>query len=270
MASPGSDSLAQGRKPLTPRRLAGAIAYRAQRIDRFVSRNFIRRPASLSHEARMVTFTFDDFPQSAADRGGEILAKHDARGTFYACLGLLGKQSPGGVLVNEPSLTALAEEGHEVGCHTYTHLDFTKTAGRRIREDLQTNRDKAVSLGMSLTNFAYPYGQVGAMNKGKVRDLYASARATRPQTIRGAFDAAELPSISLDTSTDYSGLRRYLDEVSTLGGWAIFFSHDVSPQPSRGGVTPQQLEQLVADTKARGLDIVTVAAATALFSKSTS
>ena len=44
----------------------------------------------------MISFTFDDFPHSAADAGASILDRFGARGCYYACTGFLGENGPNG------------------------------------------------------------------------------------------------------------------------------------------------------------------------------
>ena len=38
----------------------------------------------------IITFSFDDFPKSAADTGAEIIESIGAKAIFYACTGLAG------------------------------------------------------------------------------------------------------------------------------------------------------------------------------------
>src|SRR5688572_9165150 len=60
-----------------------------------------------------VSFTFDDFPTSAAREGTSLVESVGARATFYASMSI----------TKPDDVARVAERGHEVGCHTYSHLD---------------------------------------------------------------------------------------------------------------------------------------------------
>lgn len=247
-------------------RTAGGLQRRLRKVDSFIAKALVRYPMELSSSARMVSFTFDDFPQSAADRGAELLDRYGARGTFYASLGLIGQESTRGPIADESSIQKLAASGHEIGCHTLQHLDLSRANPRTLSIDLHANRARAADLGLCLRNFAYPYGRTSALSKAQISAAFSTARTTAAGMIRGRFDGAAIPAMSLDADTNYSELLRRLDNVDSLGGWLIFYSHDVSDAPSRWGVTPAQLERLLLETNARNLDLVTIAEAAKFFS----
>jgi len=94
---------------------------------RSAHRYFFQRPFPINTEVPLISFTFDDFPRSALLTGGAILKRFGLRGTYYASLGLMGKEAPPGVLFLRDDLEVLLEEGHELGCHSYSHCHSGKT-----------------------------------------------------------------------------------------------------------------------------------------------
>src|SRR6185312_7132776 len=78
-------------------------------------------PFRLRNDTPMVTFTFDDLPKSAATTGAQILEAYDARGTFYISGELVGTTSPQWDFVDAADIVALHAQGHEIGCHTFSH-----------------------------------------------------------------------------------------------------------------------------------------------------
>jgi hypothetical protein len=56
-------------------------------------------------------------------------------------------------------------------------------------------------------------------------------------------------------------LAHWLDALVQTPGWLIYFTHDVSAQPSPFGAHPETLDRLVAHATALGLDVLTVDAA---------
>ena len=69
-----------------------------------------------------MTFTFDDVPASACDLGARILERHGARGTFYVAGRGCGSANAGGPLrATIGQLRTIWANGHEIGCHTFSH-----------------------------------------------------------------------------------------------------------------------------------------------------
>ena len=61
------------------------------RANNRLSRYFCKSPLRLRNKHPMVSFTFDDFPDSAASVGIPILDQYNARATFYVTGDLVGK-----------------------------------------------------------------------------------------------------------------------------------------------------------------------------------
>src|SRR5580704_12505984 len=95
--------------------------------QRQAGRRAHRRPFLVQPQRPLISFTFDDFPRSALLAGGAILNRYGLAGTYYAALGLMGEQAPTGQLFVSSDLTTLLDRGHELGCHTFSHLDSWDT-----------------------------------------------------------------------------------------------------------------------------------------------
>src|SRR3954470_5907201 len=97
------------------------------RYQRTVSRLLFKRPFAIDNKVPYISFTFDDFPESALSTGGAILEKYGSRGTYYASLGLTGQDSPVGRIFSPEQLPDLLTRGHELGCHTFAHCHSWET-----------------------------------------------------------------------------------------------------------------------------------------------
>ena len=53
---------------------------------RILSSALYRRTVKMQNADPLISFTFDDFPRSALEAGGQILRAHGVRGTYYAPL----------------------------------------------------------------------------------------------------------------------------------------------------------------------------------------
>lgn len=99
-----------------------------------------------------IALTFDDGPNPAwTPQLLEILAKHNMKATFF----LVGKYAEA-----EPALTrALADAGHLIGNHTWSHPNLAVTAPARVREELRTTKNKLEQItGKPVRFFRPPFG----------------------------------------------------------------------------------------------------------------
>lgn len=217
-----------------------------QRVVRKVRTEVARRTLEVPREwpagRRAVSFTFDDFPVTAATAGASVLESFGIQGTFYASFGMAGKDSPGGLICTPEQMAALAARGHEIGCHTFSHLDCSVAAPNAVRSDCEHNRDAAARLGVNpLTSFAYPFGGLNRAARRVTAAAYGCARTMFVGTNRGTFDLAALRAVPVTTTSGLDAVRRHLEEMEAKGGWVVLATHDVSPYPSRYGCTPELL-----------------------------
>jgi peptidoglycan/xylan/chitin deacetylase (PgdA/CDA1 family) len=242
-------------------RKAGDIV---NRLSNRLIRRFGSRPRTIGNDARLISFTFDDVPQSALDAGAVILEKYGVHGTFYVAGGLLGK-----VEMNRPVITLegcreLARRGHEIGSHTFAHKPLRRLWGRRLADDLDRNAaclEQATGLAAP-ENFAFPFNAAWPMARPTLRRRFRSCRAAGRGINRGPVDPMMLKSIAIEgPDTEARALTRTIDELVRNPGWLIFFCHDVSDSPSPYGCTPEAFELLVRHAVESGCEVVTVSRA---------
>lgn len=224
---------------------ASYAAYLARKIGAFCA----TRPARLQWPGGVVSFTFDDFPKTALDSGGAILRQYKARGTYYASLGLAGTTRNLGPMFEIDDLRAASQDGHEIACHTYNHLDLVGAEMSRIVGEVVENAAalSASMPDMRMTTFAYPYGAVSIAAKRALAYRFACCRGTAAGINHGRVDLADLRGTEVyDSKYDRTGLCGLIERNREVGGWLIFYTHDVEERPSPFGCKPAQLEELVA------------------------
>lgn len=217
-------------------------------LVRTVGRWVRSRPARVAWPGGAVSFTFDDFPKSALSAGGAILEKYRARGTFYAALGLAGSDGDMGPMFAPDDIRAAHRRGHELACHTYSHLDCSQAAGRAILADIAANAAAFATLidGFAPVNFAYPFGALSLGAKHALASRFASCRGVGGGINSGNVDLANLCSAKIyHGEFDEGALCRLIDQNQAIGGWLIFYTHDIAAAPSSYGCTPEQLETIV-------------------------
>jgi peptidoglycan/xylan/chitin deacetylase (PgdA/CDA1 family) len=202
----------------------------------------------------VVSFTFDDFPKSALAVGGGILESYGARGTYYASMNLAGTLRAVGQMFDREDIRAAHRAGHEIACHTHTHLDCCASAKRSMLTEIGDNASALSSAieGFVPTNFAYPHGRVSPMAKRVLGSRFSSCRGVRGGINSGIIDLADLFSVAIfDSDFDEAEMRHLIDDNCSIGGWLIFYTHDVGDARLPFGCTPGQLEAVVAYTAKR-------------------
>lgn len=217
-----------------------------------------RKPARLKLDRPTVSFTFDDVPASATLEGARILQAHGARGTFYICAGLFDQDGHMGRYAGEAEIETLAEGGHEIACHTYSHLDCGSETDAAIVADTDRNVSALDAMGLAMRHFAYPYGEVSPHAKRALNGRYGSLRAVHAGLVETGTDLNQLPAVGVEGDHGEALARLWIERAVARKAWVILFSHDMSETPSRWGCTPGTLERLVVYARERGCDIRTV------------
>ena len=217
-----------------------------------------RRPARLGLTRPVVSFTFDDIPESAAHAGADVLEAHDARGTFYVCTGLADREGHMGRFANAAEIRELAARGHEVACHTRDHIDCHRASDADLMADTGGNVAALKALGATARHFAFPYGEVSPHAKALLGPHYGSLRGVHAGMVRDGSDLNQLPAVGLEGAEGEANARLWIDRAVAENAWLILFTHDVRDNPSAWGCTPEALDRLAAHARAAGCDIRTV------------
>jgi peptidoglycan/xylan/chitin deacetylase (PgdA/CDA1 family) len=128
------------------------------KLRRRLARLVTTKPARLNALARpLLTISFDDAPVSAAHEGAAILERHGVNGTYFISAGLSGSESHLGRYTDADDIRALHASGHEIACHTLTHLDYAPRLRPRQRrcDRRRTGREPRGAGGLRCPRPAY-------------------------------------------------------------------------------------------------------------------
>jgi len=230
----------------------------AGKVKRQLARRLARAPLAIP-AGQFVSFTFDDFPKSAVDTGADQLEKRGWRGTWYAATGFMNGDTHHGAMFDAGDIARLADAGHEIACHTTTHLDAASAPLAVTLEDASANTQALESLGVEITNFAFPYGEATPAVKRALGARYDTLRGVQPGINRDGADRHLLKAVGIDGGD--TGIVRALDWLNKLGnepGWLIYYIHDVQQDPTEWGCTPAQLEQVCDAVAQSGVKVLPV------------
>lgn len=210
-----------------------------------------------------VSFTFDDVPKSAFANAQNILDKYQVNGTYYLALSFLEGRSENEDLYSIADLQHSFDKGHELACHTYSHIHLYQTSDKEaVERDLTANKELFDSLpfGNGFLNFSYPYGEQTRRAKKIISKRYLTCRGIDPGINIGQVDVYNLKAIRLyEGFNTLETIFSYLEEYRKNGGWLIFYTHDVQEDYSKHGCSPAYFEAVVQKCKELNLTTKTVA-----------
>lgn len=239
---------------------SGLLAGLNRRWARYASRT----PMRICPDHAIVSFSFDDFPKSAATTGAELLEKRGWRGTYYASAGYAGGVTHHGPMFDAGDLQRLSSNGHEIGCHTYSHLDAAAVPTSELLADIARNARALAAMGHEgeLDSFAFAYGEATPASKQALLERFSNLRGVQARINRGATDRGLLQSVPIDGGE--AGIDRAVEAAQSLishPGWLIYYAHDVQDEPTQWGCTPQQLDRVCDAVAASGARVMTVSEA---------
>ena len=230
-------------------------AWRRRAIQRFARRDY-----RLDGQAAYVSFTFDDFPLSALTEGGRILLDHGARGTYFVSFQLLGSQSVSGRIASPSDLDALVSDGHELGCHTFAHLDGSKVSAADFERSIEENRLAlaASAIDAQFQTFAYPLSGPAVGTKRVAGANFLACRGGGQSFNHDVVDLNLLNAYFLDhrSGENVTEVRKLIEATVAAKGWLIFATHDVAESPSPYGCNPRYFKEIVRLSVAAGAKVL--------------
>ncbi|MGW7494564.1 polysaccharide deacetylase family protein [Streptomyces luteogriseus] len=185
-------------------------------------------PLKVSGRGRTMVLTFDDGPDPRFTPDIlDTLAEYDVRAMFFVC----GEMVAGG----RKLLARMADEGHVVGNHTWSHPLLTRLTRRRIRSEMERTSDVIEgAYGERPEWFRAPYGawnraafQIGAeLGMEPLGWTVDTLDWTTPgvRSIANRVEDGAAPGVVVlshdaggDRSQSVRALRRYLPELLDSG-----------------------------------------------------
>ena len=202
----------------------------AGKLTRLLARNVATKKLTMRNPRPLVSFTFDDAAATACTTGAALLEQFHARGTFYISGGKCGKPSPTGRLATIEQLKALHANGHEIACHTFSHMPVVGISRQALASDLDRNRFFLQSIlgQIPIGNFAYPYGDRFAAGPREFAFAKAAgfktAVTTRPGMMfpENADYPTALPRVSLNGNYQDERLLAVLTSGAATAMWNGF------------------------------------------------
>jgi peptidoglycan/xylan/chitin deacetylase (PgdA/CDA1 family) len=244
------------------------------KVRRLLADQFGRRTLSIKTPVPIVSFTFDDAPVTAFREGRGILKQFGARATYYVSLGLLDAETEVGKIASVGDLARAVDEGGELGCHTFDHLDAWHTSSAAFMASVARNGEALHRIlpGARFTTFAYPKSGAKLSLKLALGKSFMCCRGGGQATNADRADLNLLKACFVDrrTGIDTEFIRTLVDYNADRRGWLILATHDVTADPSPYGCTPEFLEAIVQYASRSGALLLPVGEACARLISSSS
>jgi len=156
-----------------------------------------------------IVLTFDDSSVTVYNNAYPLMKKHGFVSTQFVISSHLGN---GGVMT-EDQVKEMAAAGHEIGSHSYSHLDLANASESTLEQEvLQSKKDLEALVGQPVVSFCYPAGKFSTTVQNYLeKSGYLSAVTTvngfANKTEQGAF---ELQRIRINRGDDGATLKEKL------------------------------------------------------------
>jgi peptidoglycan/xylan/chitin deacetylase (PgdA/CDA1 family) len=205
----------------------------------------------------VVSFSFDDFPASAAHTAAPMLEKEGWRGTFYLAPGMLKAETRVGTICSREDVERLSRAGHEIGNHTASHHHCTNSPNSVLLEEFERSQQQLKEFPGS-RHFAFP---AGAYDYPAVS--FFSKRFDTSRTVNHGINAivADLNLLKANpvySPVDFTKLAALVKLTRQLRGWLILYTHDVYTTPTNWGCTVDEFALVISTIKESGLAVDTV------------
>lgn len=231
------------------------------KIKRRISSILIHKRINLNLNEPIISFTFDDVPNSGFENGMKILKKYGYSGTYYISLGIKDNNNSEKPYFDRKYLQEVIDGGGELACHTFNHIHLYKANYNEVKTDLEKNQktiNELIPEGYTFKNFSYPYGEQSFTSKNIIRNRYQTARGVQMGLNLGQIDLYNLKACSMEENLGLTMFYESIDNAIKLKGWLILFAHDVEKNHSEWGCTPEFFESIVKYCYDKKLKVLTI------------
>jgi peptidoglycan/xylan/chitin deacetylase (PgdA/CDA1 family) len=191
----------------------------------------VRSQAAHPWPGGAVTFTFDDGLLSQFDHGLPAFQQHGIAGVAFIPTGLVGGWFEGQATMSLGHLRELQRAGWEVGSHTVSHPQLTKSGQSRLpsaalEAELGESARWLTERGLAVRSLAYPAGRYNHEIATAAGRWYRYGRTTEGGL--NDFSSADLTLRSFNLGhASVERWRQEVKEAAATGRWLVATAHVV-------------------------------------------
>jgi peptidoglycan/xylan/chitin deacetylase (PgdA/CDA1 family) len=186
------------------------------------------------------SITFDDARVSHWQIADSLLRAAGIPATFFLNTKYLIKENVGNKNWWWSTWQALADAGHEIGSHTYSHTPAYRLTPDEFREELRRSKqdilENITGINDSLS-FSFPESIAPDWSLPMVLEYFTSARSVCGGFNRGAYHGtglATLRCVFLNENSNMNVFNSYVDDAIRKRSWLIVGIHSISRQNEMG------------------------------------
>ncbi|MFV0342477.1 MAG: polysaccharide deacetylase family protein [Anaerocolumna sp.] len=195
------------------------------------------KPIILLEEKKMAYLTFDDGPSYNTTKILEILKEYDVKATFFILGSTITEEG-------KACLKTMAEEGHAIGIHTYSHKpeDIYSSVEAFLNDFYLSYQLIYDTTGVKPNIFRFPWGSVNTYNK-KIRSELIAEMERRGFTY---YDWNVDSKDSVGNPNEYKITRNIAKDLHKYNN-PIILLHDASVNKRTVKTLPLVIEKIKED-----------------------
>lgn len=199
----------------------------------------------------LLSVTFDDGYESIYKEAYPLFQQYGIHTTQYILTGEFKNQD----YMSYPQLRDLYLSGHDIACHTVTHPDLTTLDDSKLSKELHGCKDFFTSKGITIKDFASPYGHTDDKSLSMIKTIYRSHRNTNGDisktngisdndvNTRQNFNPYNLIAITVRHDTSVDELRAVINYAKIHKAWVILTYHQIDDEDSTFGLKDDKLKE---------------------------
>ena len=217
----------------------------------------------------IVSVDFDDGWLNQYTAAVPALQANGLTATFY----IIADQSitdPNPLCMDVADLQSLMADGYEIGNHTETHPDLTTLTSAQVQNEMSGAQAAfQASLGITPTDFAYPYGayNAGTIAVGEQVGFVSQRSVNAGFNTKDSIDFTQLKVEEVTAETTLAEVAAWVDQATADRSWLILLYHRIDAQATPGAgdeaevTTPANLNAELSYIGSSGVAVETTAQA---------
>ncbi|MBN1263183.1 MAG: polysaccharide deacetylase family protein [Candidatus Pacebacteria bacterium] len=201
-----------------------------------------------------VTIMIDDGEETALSVAKPVLDNFGFKASVAIIWEMIGE--PGFMNLNE--IKSLQSSDWEIVSHSLTHSDLTLISAKQARQEMANSQRKLQRQGLTVRNFALPYGAYNGEILATGAKFYSSLRAyeqgSNPQ---GAFPY-DIKVRGILETTSIQELQSWMNEARDNHRWLVVVFHTLASEGDDAyHLDPAIFSQMIETVSQSGLPVIT-------------
>lgn len=195
----------------------------------------------------LISVTFDDGLKSTYNNALPVLNSLGMKSTFYVNYSTLGTTG----YMTKNQVKTLNSQGHEIGSHSYHHVDLATLSSDEVSTEVTTNNTQLRALlRKSINSFATPFGSYNDSVLDIVMSQHTSQRDTGGQlNYLYSFTPRVIHSKVITKSTTLAEINALIAQANTEHAWLVLTFHGIGSDSEDYTITKATLQKYLQAVK---------------------